>query len=133
MADTTNALRIEQARTALLPYLMERDNFDSGTDLIADVLHWANSQGLNTLSIHATAMDHFLTEVETVAELKPLDAEAEEADRDLTDSEGETAQATLQAIQARINGEWDNPALLAFGPLSEDSNADVLAMVQKAL
>lgn len=35
-------------------------------------------------------------------------------------------QARLEAIIARIEGVWDNPALLEFGPLSTDTLADVM-------
>jgi len=30
----------------------------------------------------------------------------------------------IQAIIARIDGEWDNAALVAFGPLSTDTTED---------
>lgn len=36
-----------------------------------------------------------------------------------------------EAAMARIKGEWDNPHLLAFGPLSTDTLADVLAILEK--
>lgn len=39
------------------------------------------------------------------------------------------ARTALEAIRARLVGEWDNPALLALGPLSTDSASDVLALV----
>ena len=41
--------------------------------------------------------------------------------------------AALQAIQARIKGEWDNPALVAFGELSTYTDHDVLRIAGEAL
>lgn len=40
---------------------------------------------------------------------------------------------TLKAIKARIDGEWDNPALMRFGPLNTNSDTDILAMVEEAI
>lgn len=39
----------------------------------------------------------------------------------------------LLAIRARIEGEFDNPALVAHGPLLVDSSKDCLAIAQHAL
>ena len=39
----------------------------------------------------------------------------------------------LEAIRARIAGEWDNPALVAFGPLSTDTLADVDAIAKEGI
>lgn len=39
----------------------------------------------------------------------------------------------LKAIQARISGVWDDPALEAFGPLSSDTVKDVLTIAEQAL
>lgn len=38
----------------------------------------------------------------------------------------------LRAIKARINGEFDHPALMAFGPLG-DQDTDVLRITELAL
>ena len=38
---------------------------------------------------------------------------------------------TLRAIRARIQGNFDDPALMAKGPLSTDTNADVLRFIQE--
>lgn len=38
----------------------------------------------------------------------------------------------LEAIKARVNGEWDTPALMAFGPLS-DTAADCAEIARQAL
>lgn len=38
----------------------------------------------------------------------------------------------LEAIRARIEGEWDNPALMAFGPLLPNPEEDVLRIVDSA-
>jgi hypothetical protein len=35
-----------------------------------------------------------------------------------------------KAIVARINGEWDNPSLLKFGPCSENLIEDVLCLAK---
>ena len=40
--------------------------------------------------------------------------------------------AGIAAIIARIQGEWDHPDLQAFGPLSTDTLADVLAIAKMA-
>lgn len=39
------------------------------------------------------------------------------------------AQTALEAIRARIQGEWDNPALVAFGPLGKTDN-DILDIIE---
>jgi hypothetical protein len=39
----------------------------------------------------------------------------------------------LVAITARIEGEFDNPALVAFGPLMPNTDADVLRIAGAAL
>ena len=40
------------------------------------------------------------------------------------------AQTALEAIRARIKGEWDNPALVEFGALLPDANADTLDIIE---
>lgn len=42
-------------------------------------------------------------------------------------------QQALQAIRARINGEFDHPALVAIGPLHPSTNTDVLRIIDQAL
>ena len=37
----------------------------------------------------------------------------------------------LRAIQARIQGEWDNPALMEFGPLGTNVIEDILAIISE--
>lgn len=39
----------------------------------------------------------------------------------------------LQAIAARIHGDWDNPALCAIGPLTTDLATDCLSIAAKGL
>jgi hypothetical protein len=39
----------------------------------------------------------------------------------------------LLAIKARINGEWDHPALMEIGPLHHDQLTDVLSIIERAL
>jgi hypothetical protein len=41
--------------------------------------------------------------------------------------------AALQAIKARINGAWDDPALMAFGSLSANGDADILEIATAAI
>jgi len=48
------------------------------------------------------------------------------------DFEGRLADA-LRAIIARINGIYDAPELKAIGPLSVDSDEDVLRIAEDAL
>ena len=43
------------------------------------------------------------------------------------------ALAALRAIVARITGEWDHPDLMAVGPLTADSNQDILRIARGAL
>lgn len=38
----------------------------------------------------------------------------------------------MKAIKARIHGQWDCPELVAFGPLSPDTNGDILRIIEKA-
>lgn len=40
---------------------------------------------------------------------------------------------SLIAIWARLTGEFDNPALVAYGPLSSDSKDDVIDIARKAI
>lgn len=35
----------------------------------------------------------------------------------------------LTAIKARIDGDWDNPDLLHYGPLTTDTNADIKRII----
>lgn len=44
-----------------------------------------------------------------------------------------SAANALAAIQARLNGAFNDPALLAFGPLSSDRDQDVLAIAKLGL
>lgn len=39
------------------------------------------------------------------------------------------AQHKLAAIRARINGVWDHPALVHFGPMTGNTNADILCIL----
>ncbi len=39
----------------------------------------------------------------------------------------------LKAIKARLNGEWDAPALTAIGPLHTDESLDILGIVENAI
>lgn len=41
-----------------------------------------------------------------------------------------TVSEALSAIKARIDGEWDNPALVKFGPLSTSVNDDILSIME---
>jgi hypothetical protein len=41
--------------------------------------------------------------------------------------------AALEAIEARINGLYDCPALVAFGPLHHDTQWDCLRIAEKAI
>ena len=38
----------------------------------------------------------------------------------------------LEAIKARINGEWDNPALVKHGPLHASTTVDILGIIAGA-
>jgi hypothetical protein len=42
-------------------------------------------------------------------------------------------EQTLQAIRARMQGEFDHPALEKFGALNTDPQIDILSMVNSAL
>ena len=44
-----------------------------------------------------------------------------------------SSKRALDAIVARIQGEWDHPALKAFGPLSTDTTADILEIAMQAI
>ncbi len=46
---------------------------------------------------------------------------------------GARHKLALEAIQARINGEWDHPALVSFGPLMTNSWADVAEIIRTTL
>jgi hypothetical protein len=41
--------------------------------------------------------------------------------------------AALEAIEARINGVYDCPALVAFGPLHHDTQWDCLRIAEEAI
>lgn len=45
------------------------------------------------------------------------------------EQERDALQQKLDAIRARIDGEWDHPALVAIGPLLPDANADILHII----
>ena len=40
-------------------------------------------------------------------------------------------ERALEAIKARINGEWDNLALTYFGLLRADTEADILRIIEE--
>ncbi len=44
-----------------------------------------------------------------------------------------TASEAFEAIIARINGVWDNPALLKFGPLATDPMEDIVGIARSGL
>ena len=44
-----------------------------------------------------------------------------------------TIRQLLEAIRARIHGEWDNPNLKAWGPVSTDTQTDVDQMAREAI
>jgi len=44
-----------------------------------------------------------------------------------------TPEEALEAIVARYNGEWDNPSLMKFGPLSTDTADDMFHIAKDAL
>lgn len=52
-------------------------------------------------------------------------------DFDLFDATRE--EAAVRAIAARIQGEWDCPPLVAFGPLMVDAEADIMAICDGTL
>jgi hypothetical protein len=43
----------------------------------------------------------------------------------------QSMENALEAIQARIRGEWDNPSLMSFGELSTNANEDILRIVKE--
>lgn len=45
----------------------------------------------------------------------------------------EIAVQALNAIRARINGEWDNPDLLLVGPMTTDYKDDIIHIVEQAI
>lgn len=49
------------------------------------------------------------------------------------DTTEDDLMSALEAIVARHNGDFDNEALLAFGPLTADAQADMYAIAHKAL
>lgn len=75
-----------------------------------------------------------MDDAEAVAEFYRLvddeSAEIDECDLALPDLAPLTT--ALQAIRARVNGEWDNPALVAVGPLGSISD-DVLHIIAGVL
>ena len=44
-----------------------------------------------------------------------------------------TCEEALEAIVARYNGEWDNPSLMLFGPLSINTEEDMYYIAKYAL
>ena len=43
----------------------------------------------------------------------------------------QSMETALEAIQARIHGEWDNPSLMSFGELGTNANEDILRIVKE--
>lgn len=41
-----------------------------------------------------------------------------------------TDKQKLEAIIARLNGEWDNPYLMQIGPLSVDPEYDIRRIIE---
>lgn len=44
--------------------------------------------------------------------------------------DSEAQKRIEEAIRARIDGEWDNPSLVAIGPLSIDPQEDIRAIIE---
>jgi hypothetical protein len=76
------------------------------------------------------------TEVQAFVKIHRADEHAQwmeriaELDRPPAPPRPLTPLEVCQAIEARIRGEFDNPALVAFGPCSYDTLADVKAIAQ---
>jgi len=45
-------------------------------------------------------------------------------------AENTRERQTLEAIKARINGVWDNPSLVAVGPLTPDVELDIKHIIE---
>lgn len=84
----------------------------------ADSLSW-----MNTGTYELDNVDFDNIEPQEVADDFTL-----EPDEDLTAE----LLAALKAVKARINGVWDEPALVAYGPLGNTTD-DVLAIVTAAI
>lgn len=41
-------------------------------------------------------------------------------------------KVALKAIKARLNGVWDEPALMILGPLLSDAKADIAEIIELA-
>ena len=55
----------------------------------------------------------------------------EEVIRHHAQNDIEDVKRAAKAARARLNGEWDCPELVAFGPLSPDTEADILRILEK--
>jgi len=40
-------------------------------------------------------------------------------------------EVAIEAIEARIKGEWNNPALMSFGELSTNTEEDILRIIEE--
>ena len=40
-------------------------------------------------------------------------------------------EVAIEAIEARIKGEWDNPSLMSFGELSTNTEEDILRIIKE--
>lgn len=48
-------------------------------------------------------------------------------------AENKRLREALEAVEARVNGEWDHPALVAHGQLQTDGAIDCLAIARAVL
>lgn len=44
-----------------------------------------------------------------------------------------TPEQAIEAIKARINGEWDNPQLVKLGALMPDTLADIQHIIENTI
>lgn len=78
---------------------------------------------------------HYLLDAngKTVAAIDAKNGDANAAFIERACNSHEALLVALEAVQARVDGDWDNPALVAIGPQLASMSADVRFIVEAAL
>lgn len=97
-----------------------------------DKVKWLPKEAADgTFTVQAVLVEGETFEVDLVAVIESSGPE-EAKKRAALCAGSKNMYSTLRAIKARLDGEWDNPHLMAMGP-SGTTNEDIMAFVEKAI
>lgn len=128
--ETNITMRLHREHGVQMYYLNNTQGAEDDLDaegnaqIFAEALNVTNETGLTPRQLHEAWKD--LSDAAIIDSLKDAELEKLKQERD-------QLKEALEAIQARINGEWDNPALVKLGPLFPDAISDIERIVEQAI